>query len=52
MILKEKEIKKKIQAELHTTVFFQVSWLAGSVFRPPGTETLAPRQMKKESIST
>lgn len=38
--------RKKIQAELHSTVFLQVSWPAGTVFRPPGTETLAPRQMK------
>lgn len=46
MILKK---KKKIQAELHTTVFLQVSWPAGTVFRPPGTETLAPKQMKKKN---
>lgn len=58
MILKEKKQKNKIQAELHTTVFLQVSWPAGTVFRPPGTETLAPKQMKKKqkqktkSIST
>ena len=48
MILKKKKKKKKIQAELHTTVFLQVSWPAGTVFRPPGTETLAPKQMKKK----
>ena len=49
MILKEKKQKNKIQAELHTTVFLQVSWPAGTVFRPPGTETLAPKQMKKKN---
>lgn len=50
MILKKekKTLQKKIQAELHTTVFLQVSWPAGTVFRPPGTETLAPRQKKKK----
>lgn len=52
MTLKEKKFflkkEKKIQAELHSTVFLQVSWPAGTVFRPPGTETLAPRQMKRK----